>query len=78
MHNTIENIDTTQWAPKNIINNKYLDTTKISTIHIIEVKEGKTITLPQNILRFNHYNINNKQIFYDIKYDIKYYYPDFS
>jgi hypothetical protein len=62
MHNTIENIDTTHWAPKNIVNNKYLDTTKISTIHVIEVKEGKTLTLPQNILRFNHYNINNKQI----------------
>ncbi len=62
MVNTIENIDTSSWGPKNIIDNSKINIDNIVNIHIINVKEGNTETLPQHILRFNHYNINNKQI----------------
>ena len=62
MYDTVEKIDTSEWAPKNIINEDVIDITKIHNIHQINIIEGKTIKLPENVLRFNHYNINKKQI----------------
>jgi hypothetical protein len=61
MVNTIENINTNEWAYKNIINNSAIDVNNISTIHEIGIKSGKIEKLSQDILRFNHYNINFKQ-----------------
>jgi hypothetical protein len=62
MFDTIEEIDTSEWAFKNIINNDYIDINNISNIHNINITNGKTIKLDEKILRFNHYNINKKQI----------------
>ena len=50
-------IDTTNWAPKNIVRCK--DVVHISYIHEIIVKK-ETYTPDINILRFNHYNLNMK------------------
>ena len=51
-------IDTTDWAPKNIVRCK--DVIRVSYIHEIVVKK-ETYTPHINILRFNHYNFNKKQ-----------------
>ena len=51
-------IDTSNWAPKNIIRCK--DINYVSYIHDIFVKT-ETYTPNINILRFNHYNFNKKQ-----------------
>ena len=62
LYDTIENIDTSTWAPKNIINTSVIDEKNILDIHRINITDGNTITLPENILRFNHYNVNKRQI----------------
>ena len=62
IYDTIEEIDTSEWGYKNIINNDYIDINNIQHIHNINIIKGKTIKLDQQILRFNHYNINKKQI----------------
>ena len=49
----------TEWAPKNIIRCK--DFISISNIHNIKTK-NKTIIVDTDILRFNHYNVNEKQL----------------
>ena len=51
-------IDTTNWAPKNIVRCK--DVVYVSYIHDIIVKK-ETYTPDIHILRFNHYNFNKKQ-----------------
>jgi hypothetical protein len=51
-------LDTTNWAPKNIVRCK--DVVHVSYIHEIIVKT-ETYTPDINILRFNHYNFNKKQ-----------------
>jgi hypothetical protein len=51
-------IDTSKWAPKNIVRCK--DVVHVSYIHEILVNK-KTYTPELNILRFNHYNFNKKQ-----------------
>ena len=46
-----------EWSPKNIIRPQdYID----GIIHTFKVK-GKTIVVPRDILRFNHYNMNDWQ-----------------
>ena len=60
--NSIENIDTSGWAPKIIIKNNDTNILNISNIHSIENNSGKTFDVPMDILRFNHYNVNKKQI----------------
>jgi hypothetical protein len=59
---SIENVDTTGWAPKIIIKNF---TTKIDNnmhIHLLETLNGETFKAPEDTLRFNHYNVNRVQI----------------
>jgi len=48
-----------RWAPKNIVRCK--DFIDINTIHMITVK-NKTIVPNTKTLRFNHYNLNEKQL----------------
>ena len=60
--NTIENIDTSQWAPKIIIKNNSTNIENINNIHSIQNNNGKSINAPIDTLRFNHYNVNKKQI----------------
>lgn len=56
----INNLDIgVEWGPKNIIRCK--DYISINYIHSINVK-NKTIVPDKDILRFNHYNLNKKQI----------------
>lgn len=55
-------MDTSGWAPKIIIKNISTNIENISNIHSIENINGKTINAPLDILRFNHYNVNKKQI----------------
>lgn len=64
---------TTQWAPKNIL--RPSDVIAIQDMHNIKVK-NKTITPDTSILRFNHYNTNEKQLiwmkgFYNTSVDFK-------
>ena len=49
----------TEWAPKNIIRCK--DFIKLRDIHNIYTK-NTTIVPHTDVLRFNHYNVNDKQI----------------
>ena len=60
--NTIENLDTNGWAPKIIIKNNDTNIENISNIHSILNINGKTKEAPVDTLRFNHYNVNKKQI----------------
>jgi len=60
--NTIENIDTSGWAPKIIIKNESTKIDNIGNIHSIETTNGKIFHTPMDTLRFNHYNVNKKQI----------------
>ena len=53
-----DNLDTSHWAPKNIVRCK--DVVYVSYIHDIVVKT-QTYTPDIHILRFNHYNFNQKQ-----------------
>jgi len=59
---TIENIDTNGWAPKNIIKNSSLNIDNKIDTHNIGINNGKSFDAPNDILRFNHYNVNKKQI----------------
>ena len=59
---TIVNIDTVGWANKQIINNNAIDVNNIVNMHNISILAGEIITAPEDILRFNHYNVNAKQI----------------
>ena len=60
--NTIENIDTYNWANKVIIKNSDINLEKIESVHILETVRGKSIDVAPDIFRFNHYNVNKKQI----------------
>ncbi len=60
--NAIENLDTYGWATKVIIKNSDINLEKIENIHTIEIVRGKSIGVEPDIFRFNHYNVNKKQI----------------
>lgn len=49
----------TEWAPKNIV--RCRDFVTCENIHDIKTR-NKTVVVDENILRFNHYNINEKQL----------------
>lgn len=56
-YDCINGIDTSAWAPKCIIHlDKYRDMEHMHAIYVT----NKTITEDINILRFNHYNVNDK------------------
>ena len=59
---TVDNLDTSGWAPKIIIKNNDTNIENISNIHSILNINGKTEEAPLDTLRFNHYNVNKKQI----------------
>lgn len=65
INDTIEEIDTSGWAPKNIVRNKSINIKDITgNIHHFcnKLLDGDTITIPIDTIRFNHYNVNKKQI----------------
>ena len=49
----------TEWAPKNIV--RCRDFVACQNIHDIKTRKT-TLVVNENILRFNHYNINDKQL----------------
>lgn len=64
----IENVDTRNWAQKHIIKNNFLDSARLKGIkkggrwgmHNIPVKTKNVYRAPLDVLRFNHYNVNNE------------------
>ena len=61
-----------EWAPKNIC--RISDFIDLENIHTMFFK-GKTVIPHSDIIRFNHYNTNDKQLkfivdFYKVKYEI--------
>lgn len=60
----INGIDTQCWGPKHIIKNSYFDSnfTNHWNMHSIPVKNCNTLYADVKTLRFNHYNVNDKQI----------------
>lgn len=63
LNDTIENINTSSWAPKNIVMNKYILSNLTHHIHNISTTNNiKVMNTDINEIRFNHYNINKKQI----------------
>lgn len=60
--NCINNINTSSWSPKRILKNNLLDVNNVTNIHILNTTKGKLYIFDTNILRFNHYNVNKKQI----------------
>ena len=62
IEDSIINIDTDDWGCKQIINNSALDIKNITNMHTIGITEGTTIKAYVDTLRFNHYNVNTKQI----------------
>jgi len=71
---SIENLTIdTNWAPKNIV--RCEDFLSIESMHYI-ITKNRTIVPSTDVLRFNHYNINNKQLqwmkgFYNRKEDFE-------
>ena len=61
IHECIEGIDTSRWAPKNIIRVEDLNLGAIKDTHVMPVRGG-TFTAETDALRFNHYNVNPAQL----------------
>lgn len=76
--NAIENLDTNGWAPKNIIKNNSLNIDNTNDTHNIGIINGETFYVPDDILRFNHYNVNKKQIEWMKAFYNKTSYDDFT
>ncbi len=63
MTNCIENINTDGWAIKSIIkNNKIIISSPNIHIHDISITTNNNKRINEDDFRFNHYNVNNKQI----------------
>lgn len=62
IYECIDGIDTRGWAPKLIINTDHFDSHGKQFIHDIPVKSGTTHYFEPDILRFNHYNVNQSQL----------------
>ncbi len=59
----IENINTNKWGIKTIIKNNKLDTDKFHfNMHTIPITTNNIKKINIDDFRFNHYNVNNKQI----------------
>jgi hypothetical protein len=59
---TIVGIDTAGWASKQIIKNSAIDVNNIVNMHNISILVGEIVFAPEDVFRFNHYNVNAKQI----------------
>ena len=57
----VVNIDTKKWAPKNFVKNLSVITENPHWIHFLRTT-GKHKICKKNIIRFNHYNVNKKQL----------------
>ena len=59
---TIVNLDTSTWGCKQIINNQSININQTVNMHNIGILKGTTLNIDIDLLRFNHYNVNAKQI----------------
>ncbi len=56
------NIDTSAWGPKNIIKNDMLNIKETDNMHTLGIISNSIYHVPLEDFRFNHYNVNKKQI----------------
>jgi len=61
IYDCIEGIDTSAWAPKNIVHVDDLMLESLGSMHVMPVR-GKTVAADTNAIRFNHYNVNPAQL----------------
>ena len=61
IYDCIEGIDTSRWAPKNIVRVEALNLGVLESMHAMPVRGG-TSTAATDALRFNHYNVNPAQL----------------
>jgi Glycosyl transferase family 2 len=61
IYECIEGIDTSAWAPKNIVRVDSLDLLGVRGMHIMPARGGTT-TAKTDAIRFNHYNVNPAQL----------------
>jgi len=74
IYDCIEGIDTARWGSKVIIRINDLNVEQIPNIHSLQVCDGKLKPVDEQVLRFNHYNVNAKELkwmkrFYNSKKD---------
>lgn len=62
IYDCIINIDTSAWAPKNIIKNSISIDAGEGNIHSLRINSDNIYHVPLEDFRFNHYNVNKKQI----------------
>lgn len=60
IYDCIEGIDTSGWAPKNLIRVRDMDMESIAHIHHMPLARRKTVLADTGLLRFNHDNVNAK------------------
>jgi Glycosyl transferase family 2 len=61
IYDCIEGIDTSAWAPKNIVHVDDLILGALESMHSMPVT-GKTLKAETTAIRFNHYNVNPAQL----------------
>jgi Glycosyl transferase family 2 len=61
IYDCIEEIDTSAWAPKNIVHVDDLILGALESMHSMPVR-GQTLTAETTAIRFNHYNVNRAQL----------------
>ncbi len=62
IYDCIDNLNTENWAPKNIVRPDCVDIGGIRNIHSFSVRKGRWRVLDQSLLRLNHYNVNPTQL----------------
>ena len=61
IYDCIDGIDTSAWAPKNIVHVDSLNLRALESMHNMPVRGG-TSTAETSAIRFNHYNVNPAQL----------------
>ncbi len=61
IYDCIEGVDTSAWAPKNIVHVDDLIPGALESMHSMPVR-GTTLTAETTAIRFNHYNVNPAQL----------------
>jgi Glycosyltransferase family 92 len=61
IYDCIDGIDTSAWAPKNIVHVDDLILGALESMHTMPVRGG-TVTAEPDAIRFNHYNVNPAQL----------------
>ena len=62
IYDCVVNINTNTWGPKNIIKNSALAIKESDIMHTLSINSNNIINVQLDEFRFNHYNVNKKQI----------------